>query len=389
VRTNTAIEEVAGGRVFPIQVAGGVWGACWYKVDPRLGGTARLVQAFLLLLGATTLVLATVLFFVLRREVLDPVTELTVTARRVASGDLGARVRERARDDELGELARSFNAMVGEVQSFQARLASEVRSATDLARSAEQAAHAERRLAATGKLAAGVAHEINNPLAGLLNAVERLERDDLPPAKRAQYLALLSSGLQRIRDTVGNLLRLTPRQSAHTSLSLAVPLFDALALVRHRAAQANVTLAVSDGRAWSSSETPPESLTRAFAELPRVRGSASELGQALLNLLVNALDALEAGATVAPRIEIVLRGAYEDGLGPAVTLDVFDNGPGVAPEELPRLVDPFYSTKEAGKGTGLGLSMVHSVVRGHGGRLSLDSQPGRGFHAHIALAQES
>ena len=387
-RTNAAIDDVAGGRVLPIQVAGGVWGACWYRVDPSLGRMPRLVQSFLVMLGATTLALATTLFFLLRREVLDPVSRLTSTARRVAAGDLSARVAVSARDDELGELSRSLNAMVAEVQGFQQRLAEEVQRATEMARSAEQAATAERRLAATGKLAAGVAHEINNPLGGLLNAVERLKRDDLPSERRAQYFALLSSGLERIRDTVGKLLRLTPRQSMRSSLNLSVPTLDAIGLVRHRAARAGVTLTLSDGRTWSNSESLPEALTQAFAELPRVQGDANELGQAVLNLLVNALDALESVEHDARRLEIVMRAVYEEGLGPAVALDVHDNGPGAAREELPKLIDPFYTTKDVGKGTGLGLSMVHSVVTGHGGRLVLDSEVGRGFHVHVALPQE-
>jgi signal transduction histidine kinase len=331
-----------------------------------------------------------VLFVVLRRDVLDPVSRLTAAARRVASGELSARVDSTSRNDELGELSRTFNAMVAEVEDFNRRLEDEVKQATGKARDAERAAMAERRLAATGKLAAGVAHEINNPLGGLINAVERLKRGDLPAEKRAQYFDLLTSGLERIRDTVGTLLRLTPRQSKRGPLDLSQPVLDAIGLVRHRAARANVALVVSDGRTWCDGEALPEELARSFAELPRVLGDTHEMGQAVLNLLVNALDALETvPAEAARRIEVVLRSAYEDGLGPAVTLDVHDNGPGVAADELGKLVDPFYTTKESGKGTGLGLAMVQSVVTGHGGRLVLDSAPGRGFHVHLALPRES
>ena len=387
-QSGRAVDDVAGGRVLPIDMPGGVWGTCWYRIDRDQGRTTRLVRTFLLLFGVTTLLIAATLYFVLRSEVLTPVSRLTVAARRVAAGDLEASVEPPAREGELRELAQAFNGMVGEVRDFNARLEREVRDATEQARAAEQAAMTERRLAATGKLAAGVAHEINNPLGGLLNAVERLRREDLPPQKRAQYLELLAGGLERIRDTVGKLLRLTPRQSTRAALSLAVPALDAIGLVRHRAARAGVTLSVSDGSRVSEAEVLPEELARALAELPRVTGDANELGQAILNLLVNSLDALDARGGIG-RIDVVLRSGYVDGLGACVLLDVHDDGPGVAREELPRLLDPFYTTKDAGKGTGLGLSLVHSVVVGHGGRLELESDRGRGFHVRIALPAQA
>lgn len=386
VRTGEPVDDVEGGRVLPIDMPGGVWGACWYRIDPGLGRTARLVRTFVALLGLTTLLIAATLYFVLRREVLTPVERLTAAARRVAAGDLDVRVEGGSAGGEFGELTRAFNGMVAEVRGFNERLEHEVQDATQQARTAEQAAMAERRLAATGKLAAGVAHEINNPLGGLLNAVERLKKDDLPAPKRLQYLELLTSGLERIRDTVGKLLRLTPRNSVRVPLSLVVPVLDAASLVRHRAARAGVTLVISDGREWSESEVLPPELARSLGQLPRVLGDANELGQAVLNLLVNALDALDTRAG-GGRIEIVLRASYEPELGPVVQLDVHDDGPGVAREELARLVDPFYTTKDPGKGTGLGLSLVHSVVVGHGGRLALESQPGRGLHVRIALPE--
>lgn len=387
VRTGQAIDDIAGGRVIPIETPAGIWGACWYRVDPGREQTTKLVRSFLGLLAITTMVLATTLFVVLRRSVLDPISRLTAMARRVAAGDLSTRVAIPARNDEFGELSRSFNAMVAEVEDFQRRLAEEVRAATDKARTAEQAADAERRLAATGRLASGVAHEINNPLGGLLNAVERLERGDLPPEKRAVYFALLTGGLERIRDTVGKLLRLTPRQASRAPINVAVPTLDAIALVRHRAMESGTVIAISDGRVWAESEPLPESLSKQLAELPRVLGDTNEIGQAVLNLLVNALDAFEAGGAPAGRrrIDVLLRSAYEEGLGLAVTIDVHDNGPGVERAELGKLIDPYYTTKEVGRGTGLGLSLVHSVVTGHGGRWSIDSNPGHGLHVHIAL----
>jgi signal transduction histidine kinase len=359
-RSGEAVEDVAGGRVVPIDTERGMWGACWYRIDPELGRTTKLVRSFLLLIAGSTALVGTTMYFLLRRGVLDPVSRLTRASRRVADGDLSARVEVPRGGDELAELARTFNAMVGEVQGFKERLAREVEIATEKARAAEQAAMADRRLAATGKLAAGIAHEINNPLGGLLNAVERLQRDDLAREKRAQYLALLAGGLERIRDTVGKLLRFTPRPAQASAVDVAVPVLDAVGLVRHRAQRSGVALVVSDGVHSSESEQLPEELARSLAALPHVLGDAGDIGQAMLNLLVNALDALEGSAPGSGRIEVVLG----------------------------QLLDLFYTTKDVGKGTGLGLALVHSVVTQHGGRLELQSAAGRGFHARIALPVE-
>jgi two-component system C4-dicarboxylate transport sensor histidine kinase DctB len=278
--------------------------------------------------------------------------------------------------------------MTVEVRDAEERLAREVREATAKARQAEAAAMTQRRLAATGELAAGIAHEINNPLGGLQNAVEVLARGSLPAPKREQYFELLRAGLERIRATVGQLLRFTPR---HTNaaplrpLRVERPIQDALALVRHRAQAQGVELVVScagasapaSGAAW------PAALAARLAELPAVLGEEGELGQALLNLLVNALDAVREGladGARAPRIEVEL-GARAGEL----SIAVIDNGPGVGPAELGRIGDLFYTTKEVGQGTGLGLPIVHNVAAAHGGRLELESRPGAGFRATLVL----
>src|SRR5262249_31029633 len=168
---------------------------------------------------------------------------------------------------ERADLIRQFNAMATTVQGFNTTLEREVARATEKARAAEAAAMTQRRLAATGELAAGVAHEINNPLGGLLNAAESLASEDLSEAKRSQYQALLHGGLERIQATVGRLLRLAPRaarpqpivllQPVHERdrvehgleeddrlrpIVLLQPVLDAIALVQHRAGEQEVAI---------------------------------------------------------------------------------------------------------------------------------------------------
>ena len=376
VEREQVVDGVQGGQASPVYSEEGVWGAVWLQTEAPEGILDLFVRHFLPVFLITSLLLTGVTFFAMRRLVLDPVAQLAAGARKVARGELDARLPEPRRQDEMAELMRGFNAMTEQVKGFNVRLEHEVEVATQKARAAESAAMTQRRLAAIGELAAGIAHEINNPLGGLLNAVEVLDRGQLPEDKRAQYLGLLRTGLERIRRTVGQLLRFTPRSTAVQMVSLAETLEDAVALVRHRAAEAGVQIRVGSG----GGERKPEEVAQRLRALPRVRGQQHELGQALLNLLVNALDAVEA----LPRGEGVID-VDLDREGDELRLAVSDNGPGVGAEELARAPDLFYTTKEVGRGSGLGLSIVHNVVDQHGGRLELSSEPGRGFTARIRL----
>jgi signal transduction histidine kinase len=367
IQANTEVLS-SGGRAVPIQGPSGVWGACWYRRRPldRRELVVNLVGWFL----ASTVLLTVVTYYALDRLVLEPVDRLARGARELREGSLGVRVLEPRRRDEIADLVRSFNAMAADVHGFNSRLAREVEVATAQARQAEQVAMTQRRLAAMGELAAGIAHEINNPLGGLQNAVQRLQAGGLSAAKEAEYLGLLERGLARIGGIVQKLLRFTPRELSHAPVDLADVASDAVDLLRHRADRQGVALEVRSG------DEP-------YALL----GARNELGQALLNLLVNALDALEEGGTHDPdgaRILVMLSKDAEH-----VRLAVKDNGPGVPKEELGSLADLFYTTKDVGKGSGLGLALVHNTAVSHGGSLELSSEPGRGFSAELVFPRLS
>jgi signal transduction histidine kinase len=365
----------AGGIAMPIRDASGeIWGGLWVPLPGVEPGNLLLALLPWFLLSLLLLVLGT--FFVLRRSVLDPLEELARAAQRVKAGDLSARLREPERADEIGQLFRSFNEMTANVQGFNARLEQEVETATEQARRAEAAALTQRRLAAMGELAAGIAHEINNPLGGLLNAVESLERGKLPPQKHARYFELLRDGLERIQATVGRLLRFTPRTAPFGPVSLARALEDALELVQHRARSLSVELRLAP----RAPDEARESVLARWRALPPVEGERGELAQAVLNLLVNALDALEDDGRPGGWIELALERA-----GDELLIRVRDGGPGVPPENLPRVADLFFTTKEVGRGTGLGLSIVHQVVAAHGGRVFLSNGAGGGFQVEIHL----
>ena len=354
----------AQGLSVPIYDLGGrTWGALWFRLDTSVDRAALLMSLAPWFLASTVL-LTLGTFLLLRRFVLKPVEALAGGARRVRAGALDTRLPVPRRRDELADLIRSFNEMTAEVQSFNERLEREVGIATAQVRAIEAAAMRQRQLAAMGELAAGIAHEINNPLGGMVNAVQVLERGDLDEARRARYLALLLDGLERVRETVGKLLRFTPRETVRTAIDLGEAARAAISLVEHRAEGQNVRIEL-------------------FVEpdLPLVLGDRTELGQAVLNLVGNALDALES-APPAGGGRVVVRLAL---IANRVSLSVEDDGPGVAPEVLERLGSLFYTTKEVGRGTGLGLALVHSIALQHGGRVELSSRLGMGFRAELLL----
>ncbi|MDZ4774237.1 MAG: HAMP domain-containing sensor histidine kinase [Planctomycetota bacterium] len=372
IETRTSVPSSSGFAIPIVDQRGGVWGGCWFKPPGGQGIVAafgRLLPWFLV----STLLLTLGTFVTLRRLVLDPVNRLAEGAQRMERGDLGARIAPTDRRDELSRLITSFNAMAEKVEGYNKELARDVEIATEKVRRAEAAAMTQRRLAATGELAAGIAHEINNPLAGLLNAVETLQKGTLPPEKRDQYHALLRSGLERIQNTVGKLLRFTPRNSKPVPLALVDPVVDAIALVAYRAQKLKVVIRLARG------SPEDDAVIQKLRALPPVLGQANELGQAALNVLVNALDALEENGR-GGRVDIDIVSHEHD-----VVLSIEDDGGGVDPAELARVADLFYTTKDVGKGTGLGLSIVHGVVANHGGSVQLASEKGRFFRVEIRL----
>jgi len=385
IELDKPIDGVAGGRVVPIGGPQSVFGACWYLMPSGPVNRELLLGYVLPAFALSSLLLIFGTFVALRRFVLDPVERLARGARAVASGDLSVRVVPPRREDELARLSRTFNEMTARVAQFNEELAREVELATGAARRAEATAMTQRRLAAMGELAAGIAHEINNPLGGLVNAAEVLGRADLDPERRQRYVELLAGGLERIRRTVGQLLRFTPRSARPELFAVHQPVLDAVALVRHRANQLAIELALACGEEVARDAEPSAELLAELQRLPVVRGEPHEIAQAVLNLLVNALDALEERP---PPSEGARRGRVLVRLGEQpgwVWIEVEDDGPGLAPDVLQRASDLYFTTKAPGRGTGLGLAIVHRVVAAHGGRVDLHSQPGQGFRARIEL----
>ncbi len=327
----------------------------------------RIQSLYLVLLGGIVLV-TSVAWVLLSRNVVRPLAALAEAADRMAGGDRSAHVPTTGTGDEFDRTAHAFNRMAREVGEYQAQLEDRVLEALERIKRAERHLVIAQRLAATGKLASGIAHEINNPLGGIRNAVRALARGDLEPAKEAEYLALVQDGLARVEDTVKKVLAFTPRSVQPRPTDLADVAKKAIALAAHRIERKGIALAQAipdDGRA-------------------RVFGDPHELQQVALNLILNAVDAVpEQAGGVRGRIEVEVR---EE--GDSVLLRVTDDGVGMTPEVLAQCFDLFFTTKEVGEGTGLGLAVVHNIVTNHGGRIEVDSTPGKGTTFRVLLPKE-
>lgn len=275
----------------------------------------------------------------------------SATMRQVEAGDLSARVQD-ASPDELGRLAKSFNAMVE-------RLAEARRQLED--RHAEQIRRAQS-LAALGTMAAGIAHEINNPIAGMQNCVRTLLKGNWDKARLAQYLDMLREGLERIGRTVGQLLNFAREAKPQVArVNLRPLLRRCLTLLGHEVAARQIT-----------------TFLHVDGEVSDILGDPHQLEQVFLNILMNAIEAMPDGG----KLDISVRERQDPRF---VQVAVFDTGSGIPPEVLPRIFDPFFTTKEVGRNTGLGLSVSYGIVRTHGGYIDVESIGGQGTTVRVDL----
>ena len=230
-----------------------------------------------------------------------------------------------------------------------------------------QIAHGER-LASLGLLAAGVAHEINNPLASMLAAAEALQRrleEGLPGAAALREMSdithLLEKQVERCRDVTDKLRQLgRPYEQKSTRVDVNAAIRDTLQLLDYELRRHRIELAVD-----------------LATDLPPIWGREAGIRGVCMNVMLNAVQAMGGKGG---RLEVkTCRN------GESIVLTVADTGPGIPPEHIPRLWDPFFTTKPAGQGTGLGLSITHRVVTRHGGRIAVDSEPGVGASFRIDL----
>jgi signal transduction histidine kinase len=323
-------------------------------------------------------------FLLMDRSVVRPLRRLAAVTEKIASGDLHLRADE-SQGNEVGQLGASFNRMVGAILSAQ-----------EMARQAQQEISRSERLATVGRLAAGIAHEVGNPLMGIRGYAEYLLRNDPPAQERGECLDKIVAETGRIENIVRGLLSVaSSERTGQETADVDDVVRETVDMLSFRKMFRNVEVVVETG------------------EGRRVAISAERFRQVLLNLMINAVDAMEGEGGVLrvrtfgvrpwvpPAVRMARRRAYDPpetdvlrlrkGIGdlPAggVAVSVTDTGCGIRPDALPSLFDPFFTTKEPGKGTGLGLSVSRAIVEAAGGEIAVTSDEGKGSTFTVILPE--
>jgi len=279
-------------------------------------------------------------------------TRLIQATRTLATGAFDAQVQVKTRD-EIGELGDSFNQMATELKRREEEL-----------KKAHAALVQSEKMAAFGQLGAGIAHEVKNPLAGILGyaqlAIRKLEKEN--PLYR--NLEIIERETKRCKAIIDNLMKFTRQEKMiFETISVNQVVEDAIAIVDHQLAMNKVKI--------EKGLNP---------NLPQIKGSGNQLQQVLMNLMINAQQAMEQGGTV----QVSTRALNDQ----TVEIRVSDTGPGIPPEIQAKIFEPFFTTKPVGKGTGLGLSVSYGIINNHHGRIRVESVVGKGATFIITLPIE-
>jgi signal transduction histidine kinase len=337
--------------------------------------------AILLMLVVLVLAILILTFFI--QLVTKPIKMLVEVTDQVSHGDLNQQV-DINQHDEIGHLANIFNKMIeslkqsrDEIEEYNRTLEERIACRTqDLEQAQTQLIQSEK-MGAIGQLAAGVAHELNNPLGGILGyaqfALEKMKKSfpektsSKDIEKYTRYLIDIEAQARRCKNIVQNLLRFS--RASHTAefeeIDVNKVIEDTVTFVEHQLHMNQIELRVA-----------------LDPNLPSIQGNGGQLQQVFTNLIINAMHASAAES----EIKIISR--YNPPVGEfdgAVELWFIDQGTGIAPENVKKIFEPFFTTKEVGKGTGLGLSVSYGIIKSHGGEIRVDSTLAEGTTFTVIL----
>lgn len=328
------------------------------SVDARM----REVRAHFALVGGAALLACLVLASVIARRMARPIEALTRGARALSRGELQTRI-EPGSDDELGTLARAFNDMASNLAASQTELTSK-NQALSQAYAELQAIQGQllqsERLAAIGQLAAGVSHEIDNPVGIILGHAELLMEDlDQNDPRREDVRAIIDECRRCKRITGGLLGFARPSAATHHELDLCSLISEVTASLQPQRLFREVAMSL---------HLPGQPVL--------LEGDSDRLRQVLINLLLNAAQAMQGRGRLLITLSIE---------GTQAVLMIDDNGPGVAEQDRDQVFQPFYSTKPPGQGTGLGLAVCRKLLNEHHGEVVLDGSPEGGLRVVVRL----
>jgi two-component system NtrC family sensor kinase len=301
-----------------------------------------------------------------------PIKEMAAAAQSFAAGNLDQEVRSTS-EDEIGLLATSFNQMLASVRDMKARLEEwgktleeKVKERTEeLVEMQAKMAQADK-LASLGKLSAGVAHEINNPLGSILTltalTLEDMKEDD--PDR--ENLEEVITQTKRCRDIVKGLLEFSRQSDLKTEpVNINRVLVNTLSLLGGQALLMNVNV-----------------IRQFKPDLPDVMGDESQLQQVFTNIILNGVEAMEEAGTLSVETR-------HNTAGELVEIVISDTGCGISTDKMDRIFDPFFTSKASGDGTGLGLSIAYGIITKHRGTISVESEVGKGSSFTIRIPAES
>jgi two-component system, NtrC family, sensor kinase len=313
-----------------------------------------------------------------RRFVSRPISQLVAGTKAISQMELDKPIEVIGGSQEIDQLARSFDTMRhrlkearDEINEFTHKLESKVEERSRQLRAAQQKLQQSDRLASLGQLAASVAHEINNPISGVLNLsmlMQRLLKDDGIPAGRLEdfrkYLGQVTHETSRVGRIVSDLLAFSRRSKPQRSMAdLNKVVASTMSLVSHKLKLNNVAANL-----------------RLAPDLPTVPCDSSQIQQVLVNLVLNAAESMQSRGQGEISIETSL-----DRTEGTVLLRVSDSGEGIREENLARIFDPFFTTKSEGKGVGLGLAVSYGIIQAHGGDIEVKSRIGQGTTFTVSL----
>jgi two-component system, NtrC family, sensor kinase len=333
--------------------------------QPYIDLQRRVVYTFYGIALLSVILLSIIAYFT-TITITRPVQALALATNKVAEGDLSHRVEIKSHD-ELGQLADSFNRMTAELQKATERYLSLMRTleekvkekTAELERAQDQLIQTEK-LSSLGKLAAGIAHEINNPLTSiLLNSCVISEK--LGDNRLKENLKLIIDETARCGAIVKGLLEFS-RQTAPVKeptninevIEKTLMLFESQLLVNHVRVEKNLD-----------------------RDLPRIMIDSNKIKQVFTNIILNAIEAMSKGGILTINSKLSMDKKY-------VLLYFTDTGQGIPKENISKIFDPFFTTKGT-KGTGLGLSLTYGIVQQHGGTIEVQSEPGKGTTMIISL----
>jgi two-component system, NtrC family, sensor kinase len=330
----------------------------------KLRGSRHLFLAYFVLDFLLLLVLGS---FLLSRTVVVPIRRLLTVTRRIAAGDLEGSVHVPG-STEVSELSSAFNSMVQALREKRREVEEKVdslnRANQEILEARNETIRSEK-MASVGLLGAGMAHEIGTPLAAIMGYTGILAEELAGDPEKSDYLRRITEESQRIDRIVRGLLDYArPKGVVQETFELRPLLDKTLELLGSQGVLKLLNVSVE-----------------VEAELPQLHADPHQLEQLLINLIMNARDAMPRGG------DLRLKGSRE---GADMVLEVKDNGEGMAPEQLPLVFDPFFTTKEPGKGTGLGLAIAARIAESCGGRITVQSELGKGscFVLRMPMLQE-